>query len=144
MIRYRPATPADALVMAQMNHQLIRDEGHANRMSQAELQIRMKGWLRGEYQAILFEDERVPTGYALFRRDSDYLYLRQFFVVRQRRRAGIGRAAFQWLLENVWNGEARLRLDVLVGNASAIQFWQSLGFREYCLTMERPVTGASP
>ena len=32
---------------------------------------------------------------------------------------------------------ARIRLDVLIGNAGGIQFWRSVGFEDYCITMER-------
>jgi hypothetical protein len=45
-----------------------------------------------------------------------------------------------WLLQNVWNDAPRIRLDVLVGNSEGIKFWQSLGFADYCVTMEKPVT----
>ena len=44
-MEYRPATPADAPALAAMNAQLIRDEGHRNRMTVAELEGRMAGWL---------------------------------------------------------------------------------------------------
>jgi hypothetical protein len=65
---YRRATAADAPALAAMNWQLIRDEGHRNRMSQGELEVRMTQWLSGEYEAILFEEPEQTVGYALFRR----------------------------------------------------------------------------
>jgi ribosomal protein S18 acetylase RimI-like enzyme len=40
-MRYRNAAAADASELAQMNHQLIPDEGHRNRMSVNELEERM-------------------------------------------------------------------------------------------------------
>lgn len=106
-------------------------------MSDAELQVRMANWLAGEYQAVLFEDADGPAGYVLFRVETDHVYLRQFFVRPHRRRQGVGRAAMNWLLENVWRNVPRVRLEVLIGNASAIQFWRAVGFADYCLTMER-------
>ncbi len=136
-MRYRAATTADALTLSQWNRQLIRDQGHRNPMSEAELQVRMANWLAGEYQAVLFEDADGTAGYAVFRGEDDHVYLRQFFVRPDRRRQGVGRAAINWLLENVWRDVPRVRLEVLVGNASAIQFWRSVGFADYCLTMER-------
>jgi GNAT superfamily N-acetyltransferase len=138
-MRYRFATAADAQLLAAMNHRLIQDEGHRNSMSVAELEMRMRGWLDGEYQAVLFEDEQGSAGYALFKREADWIYLRQFFVQPERRRRGIGTAAMTWLLENVWIDTPRIRLDVLVGNSEGIEFWRSLGFAEYCVTMEKPV-----
>ena len=136
-MEYRRATLSDAMLLAAMNHRLIRDQGHRNPMTIAQLQARMENWLRGDYEAFVFEDADGPAGYALFRRDEDAIYIRQYFVRRERRRQRVGRSAFAWLVENVWKPESRLRLDVLVGNRVAIQFWRSLGFADYCLTMER-------
>jgi len=137
-MRYRIATFADVQSLAAMNHQLIRDEGHRNSMTVAELEERMRAWLAGEYQAVLIEDEVGTAGYALFKREPDWIYLRQFFVQPERRRSGIGTEAMTWLLENTWKDAPRIRLDVLVGNSGGIEFWRSLGFADYCLTMERP------
>lgn len=118
-----------------MNRQLILDEGHRNRMSLPELEQRMTRWLQGEYEAVIFERNHAALGYALFKRESEWIYVRQFFVCPEYRKQGIGRSAFSWLVENVWKGR-RIRLDVLVGNMTGIAFWRSLGFSDYCLTME--------
>jgi GNAT superfamily N-acetyltransferase len=66
------------------------------------------------------------------------VYVRQFFVRPERRRQGIGRAAWAWLRANPWREAPRICLDVLIGNGSGIQFWRSLGFEDYCITMEQP------
>ena len=62
-MQFRRATIADAAVLAEMNAGLIRDERHRNPMSPADLKARMEGWLAGEYQATLFEDDTGPVGY---------------------------------------------------------------------------------
>jgi GNAT superfamily N-acetyltransferase len=136
-MNYRFAVVSDAALLAGMNQELIRDEGHRNRMTAAELEGRMRGWMDGEYRAVIFEWNSRPVGYALYRSEPDYVYLRQFFVQPDCRRQGIGRAAIHWLLSNVWNGAARVRLEVLIGNAPGIAFWRALGFRDYALTLER-------
>jgi len=143
-MQYRFATIQDAPLLASLNHQLIRDEGHRNAMSAVELEQRMSQWLQGEYQAVLFEECDGVAGYALFKRESAWIYLRQFFVRPERRRSGIGRAALTWLLANLWNDVPRIRIDVLTGNIAAIAFWKSLGFADYCLTMEKPVLNGLP
>jgi len=123
-------------LLAELNGQLIRDEGHRNPMTLAELEARMRGWLTGEYEAVLFLQQGQAAGYALFRREPEHVYLRQFFVRPEFRRQGIGRAALGWLREHAWADASRVRLDVLIGNAAGIAFWRAVGFRDYCLTME--------
>ena len=135
-MQYRFATPEDVALLAPLNQQLIRDEGHRDSMDLAQLAERMSGWLRGEYQAVLFVESTSPVGYALFRRESDYVYLRQLFVLAEFRRQGVGRDALRWLWRNAWSGAPRLRIDVLVGNTAGREFWRSVGFHEYCVTME--------
>jgi GNAT superfamily N-acetyltransferase len=122
-----------------MNAQLIRDEGHRNTMTAQQLAERMSGWLKNEYQAFVFEAEEKVIGYALFRIEPDYVYLRQLFVQPEMRRQGVARRALEWLRQNAWGVRSPVRIDVLVGNQSGIAFWRSVGFADYCLTMERTV-----
>ena len=142
-ICFRPATLDDCQLLAELNAHLIQDEGHRNPMSVAQLAERMRSWLAGDYRAVIFEagqgpePPQQPVGYALYRDEPEYIYLRQFFVRSDSRRQGIGRAAIQHLVRNEWPAQKRIRLDVLVGNTAAIAFWRSVGFADYCLTMER-------
>jgi GNAT superfamily N-acetyltransferase len=134
-MEYRRATVADAPALAAMNWQLIRDEGHRNPMTVAELTARMAGWLGAEYEATLFEDGGQVVGYALYRRETEHTYVRQFFVQPGYRRRGVGRVALGWLWQHAWD-RGRVRVDVLVGNAGGIAFWRTVGFTDYCLTLE--------
>ena len=84
----RRAFPSDADLLGFLNHQLIRDEGHRSRMTVPELQERMRRWLAGDYIAVLFDREAELIAYALYREESDLIYLRQLFVQRHRRRQG--------------------------------------------------------
>jgi GNAT superfamily N-acetyltransferase len=136
-MEYRSATIDDAAVLAEMNQLLIRDERHRNPMTLDELTERMSGWLQGEYQAIVFQLSPEIVGYALFRIDPDWVYLRHFFVQPQFRRRGFGRDAMNWLIANAWENQRRIRVEVLRENLVGIQFWQSLEFAEYCITLER-------
>ena len=133
---FRPATLDDCPLLAQLNHQLIRDEGHRNRMTVPDLEERMRGWLAGEYRAMVFEDAGEVVAYALFREQPEEIYLRQLFIVRHRRREGLGRLAVQILRSQVWPRTKRLTVDVLVNNKSAVSFWRAVGYSDYCLTLE--------
>lgn len=133
---FRPATLDDCPLLAELNHQLIRDEGHRNRMTVPELEQRIRGWLSGEYRAVIYEDGKEVVAYGLYREQLEEIYLRQLFVVRNRRRQGIGRSAVQILRSQVWPKDKRLTVDVLVANQSGVAFWRSVGYTDYALSLE--------
>ncbi len=133
---FRRAAFDDGAQLAELNHQLIRDEGHRNHMTAPELKQRMKDWLASEYTAVIFEDEKDLVAYALYRERAEEIYLRQFFVIQSRRRRGVGRQAFEILRSQIWPATKRLTVDVLVQNTAAISFWRAVGYQDYCLTLE--------
>ena len=135
-MKFRRATLNDCGSIAELNHQLIRDEGHRNQMSVAELEQRMRDWLAAEYTAILFEDGDETVAYGLYREDAGEIYMRQLFVVRNRRRQGIGREAMETLRSKIWPKGKRLTVDVLVENTAAVAFWRAAGYKDYSLTLE--------
>jgi predicted acetyltransferase len=135
-VNFRRATLEDCTWLAELNHQLIRDEGHRNQMTVPELEQRMRGWLASEYAAVLFESDAEIVAYALYRERPEEIYLRQLFVARNRRRQGIGRAAFEILRSKIWPQDRRLTVDVLVQNTAAIAFWRAVGYQDYCLALE--------
>ena len=105
-------------------------------MTIEQLAERMNKWIEGEYTAVLFEIGEV-VAYALYRNAEDSIYLRQFFVYREHRRQGLGRRAMQLLFREIWPKGKRITVEVLTGNASAIQFWRSVGFVDYSLALEK-------
>ena len=133
---FRPATLDDCPLLAELNHQLIRDEGHRNAMTVAELEQLMRGWLASEYRAVLYEDDGEVVAYVLFREQPEEIYLRHFFVVRHRRRQGLGRRAVEILRSQFWPKTKRLTVGVLVANTSGVAFWRAVGYRDYSLTLE--------
>jgi GNAT superfamily N-acetyltransferase len=134
-LSWRYATEVDVPLLAEWNHQLIRDEGHRNPMTVSQLEERMKQWLTAEYQAVIYSSPE-PVAYALFKREEASIYLRQLFVRRDVRRGGIGRSVFAILRDEIWPPSIRLTVDVLCSNQAAIAFWRSLGYQDYCLTLE--------
>jgi GNAT superfamily N-acetyltransferase len=134
---HRQATRADCALLGELNHQLIQDEGHRNPMTVPELVKRMRGWLaHREYTAELFEEDGVVVAYVLYRELPDQIYLRHLFVVRGRRRQGIGRQVMQQLFHETWPPGKRLTVEVLCHNHRAIAFWKAMGYREYSLCLE--------
>ena len=136
-MEYRFAIDSDLDLLAEWNHQLIRDEGHRNPMTVPELRDRMKRWLLGgEYKAVIFGSKAEPVAYALYRETEGEVYLRQLFVRLDRRREGIGRETMDILRDQLWSRHKRLTVEVLTANGPAVAFWRSVGYRDYCLTLE--------
>jgi ribosomal protein S18 acetylase RimI-like enzyme len=134
---YRIATQADVPLLAELNHRLIRDEGHRNPMTVPQLAERMSKWIEAEYTAIVFEEENEVVAYTLHRNSSDGIYLRQLFVHRDSRRRGIGRRAIHLLFREIWPRDKRITVEVLTHNAVALNFWRAVGFLDYSITLEK-------
>ncbi len=138
-LTWREASEPDIPLLAAWNHQLIRDEGHRNPMTVTQLAERMRGWLHEDYRAVIFT-AASPTpsacAYVLYKQEPQLIHVRHLFVARDRRRKGIGRAAFSLLREQVWPRDLRLTVDVLCQNQGGVEFWRSVGYRDYCLTLE--------
>ena len=134
-LNIRPAGSNDLDLLANFNFQLIKDERHSNPMSVIKLKQRMSNWLAREYSAMLIEVANHIAGYVLWRQEDDHLYRRQFFIVPELRRHGIGKDVILALKNSHWKGK-KLRLEVLINNVGARKFWQPTGFNEYSLTLE--------
>lgn len=119
-----------------MNSQLIEDEKHRDPLSLPALQKRMIEWLSGEYTATLFVSDEQAVTYALYHYQDDFLYLRQFYVNRDKRRQGIDRQAVNILVDKVFPPDKRLIVTALSQNLDAIKFWRAVGFSDYCLSLE--------
>ena len=78
VMKCRKATLEDSALLASLNYQLLQDEGHRNqKMAISELEKRMRGWLSSEYTAVLFEESDETVAYALYRQQSEEIFLRQ-------------------------------------------------------------------
>ena len=147
-MRYRFATLDDVPLLCRMNRQLVSDEGHRSRaQSDAWFEARMRGFLTGDYTAVLFELEGETVAYALYVDHPDHadtIYLRQIWVDRARRREGIGREAMRLLETEIWPPEVRLTVGVLAANRAALAFHKAIGFQDYALELETPASARSP
>jgi ribosomal protein S18 acetylase RimI-like enzyme len=130
------STPADIPALAWMNKRLIEDEGHSNPMNVDELSQRMRQWLRNQYTCYIMKIDGEAVAYCLFRDDGDFYYMRHLYVERQHRRKGLGTYLLNWMYQNVWIGK-KVRLEVLVHNQGAIDFYKQYGFQVDCLWMSK-------
>ncbi len=140
MVKCRAISSSDLDVVSEWNRRLQLDEG-ASPMEHPAILDRLQRWLDADYEGLLFEVAASPVGYALFRpTDPDLkgpggIYLRQFFIVPEHRRRGIGTEAFKLFLKT-HVGHRRLVLEALASNPGGQMFWQSLGLAVYSTTLE--------
>ena len=85
---------------------------------------------------VIYEDAGEIVGYALFREQEEEIYLRQLFIVRHRRRQGLGRRAVEILRSQIWPTTKRLTVEALTTNTNALAFWRAVGYSDYSLTLE--------
>jgi GNAT superfamily N-acetyltransferase len=134
----RQPTADDLSLLGEWNAALIRDEGHDNPMTVAELTERMREWLVGEYRARIFVCDGVDAGYALYRELGEFVHLRQFYVAPERRRRGIGAAALGALREREFPAGKRVLVEAMSWNAAALAFWRACGFCDRYVGLEAP------
>ncbi len=132
-MKIEKCTIKDVKTLAFMNKCLIEDERSSNPMNLSELEVRMQGFLEGDYDAYFFMDGETIVGYALVDRTAKPLYLRQFYIDREQRRKHYGKSAFRALLEYL--GTDCIDIDVLPWNEAGVAFWKSLGFAERYVAM---------
>lgn len=143
-IETRLATLADIETLANWNKQLIEDEGSRNPMNIRQLSERMTGFLKNDWRAVILSVEGEETGYILYKEGRDdyfpdqaTVYVRQFFIRRDKRSKGLGEASFNLIAEKHFPKGSELSLEVLESNPRGHRFWEKIGFQNYCTTMKR-------
>ena len=129
----------DAELLGAMNAQLSEDEGGQPVGPLAVYVARMRDWLgTGRYRAAVARRGDEALGYVLWRDDRDYgdIFIRQYFVSREHRGAGLGQALFERAVSQFWPGRP-LRLDVYDSNPRGRAFWEKNGFATYSRLMRR-------
>ena len=135
-LTFRFANAKDVPWLAKRNQELILDEGSRNKMSIIELEQRMSNFLGNEYKSVIMSFNNNDVGYILYRQDTDHLYIRQLFIIRNMRRRYFGRKFIEWLKKNAWKDCKIISTEVLIHNRVGIDFWKAVGFKDYCITME--------
>ena len=139
-LRIDKAGSDEAALLADLNRQLDEDEPHPYPLPLPALTERMARWLdSGEYEVLLLRSGDQLIGYAVWRAEEFGTYLRHFFICRDRRRQGWGRAAMQRLCSDVFPKDRPVNIDVAVVNKQSIAFWRAVGFQDLMIGMELKV-----
>ena len=143
-LRIDKAKGDEAALLAELNRQLDEDEPHPYPLPLSALSERMARWIEsGAYDVLLFRRGERVTGYAVWRVEDRGAYLRHFFICRDQRRQGWGRAAMQLLRSDVFPRDLPVQIEAAIGNKAGIAFWHAIGFEEFGLSMELKA-GAAP
>lgn len=140
----RPAREDDIETLAELNKQLLQDEGHPAPISVPELLARHRDWLAtGEWSQDILDVEGHLVGYIVHAPNPYPLdpeiperFIRQFCIARQYRRNGLGRDAFELFMETRVAPGGRVTLDVLETNPTGQAFWEAVGCRPFFRRME--------
>jgi GNAT superfamily N-acetyltransferase len=144
LVDLRSPAADDLPLLGEWNAALIHDESHDNAMSVRELTERMQEWLAGEYCVRIFVNERADVGYVLYRDLPEFVHLRQYFVVRSRRRRGVGTAALRALREREFRRDKRILVEAMAWNAAALAFWRANGFGDRYVGLQAPLPDRIP
>ena len=128
-IETRIATLADVDTLANWNKQLIEDEGSRNPMNLQQLNDGMTGFLKSDWRAVILSVDGEEAGYILYKEgrddyfpDQPTVYVRQFFIRRDRRSKGLGEASFNIITEKHFPKGSDLSLEVLESNPRGRRF----------------------
>ena len=130
------ATESDIAQLAELNLQLMEDEQHPYMLPIEDLRARMARWIAGEYRVLLFRNGPRVCGYAVWRPEERGAYLRHFFICRDQRRQGLGRAILAKLWREHFPQDQPLQVEAAIWNTGAIAFWRAIGFKDFGLTLE--------
>lgn len=130
-ITLRPATRADARVMAVMSRELIeaglRWRYTPPRMAQLIAEA--------ETMALVACEGPRIAGYAVMHFGDDEAHLLLLCVQAALQRRGVGRRLHDWLLASARTaGMQRVRLELRADNTAAFAFYRALGFRQTGVT----------
>jgi ribosomal protein S18 acetylase RimI-like enzyme len=136
-LRIDRAQSGEAELLGQLNFQLDEDEPHPYRRPLPVLIERMRRWIdTGEYHVLLFRRGQHVAGYAVWRLEDRGVYLRHFFICRDQRGQGVGRAAMRLLCRDVFPKDHPVQLDAAIDNKAGVAFWHAIGFRDFGISME--------
>lgn len=145
-LKLKRASSIDIDILAQMNKQLIEDEGSLNPMSIFELKQRMDTWLQTDYFADLIIANQKVIGYALYSfKQNQYdknlkeVYLRQYFIGRKFRKLGLGLQGIKLFKEERFKDVNSIEIDVLESNIIGKNFWIKAGFKPMYTNMKMKI-----
>lgn len=138
-IQIRRASHNDAHQLAQWSYALAQEEGIRTTLTARQHEAQLGEWIASAQCVVhVIERGHAAVGFVIWGSHGPReVFVREFFVARDARRQGIGRAAVSLMRSNVWPREARVSLRVLIGSAAYLSFWRACGFSDFSITLEQ-------
>ncbi|MBR85242.1 MAG: hypothetical protein CMM29_00375 [Rhodospirillaceae bacterium] len=154
-IHTRPLTPNNSPItlkraskdnipfLVRMNREMDEEMGEEN-WTDDRYEARFYAWLNGSHWDVdLIERAGNVIGYTAHQRRQDHfdrsirvLFIRHFFIERDQRRIGIGRTAYETLIDQRTQN-LPVTLDILPTSPDALGFWRKLGFETYYTVLKK-------
>lgn len=141
-IQLRIATSADSEYLLEMSYQLLEDEGLEEDISMIERQAVLQEWIEDGWSILLILKDHQIAGYMIYRKQREEfpsheqtVFVREFFVRREYRRRGVGRSAFELIVNEYIPRDVTITLNVPAANHTALRFWQEKGFEVFSTTL---------
>jgi ribosomal protein S18 acetylase RimI-like enzyme len=133
LVTIQKAILDDHSQLAEMNLALIHAENYDNKLPIEKLIPRMKDFLETDYEAFWVFYKNEKCGYILINKSRDPLYIRQFYILPNYQRKGIGEKTI-YLIKNHYNTKV-FDVEVMAWNQVGINFWEKMGFKLRCYSM---------
>lgn len=135
-LSYTRAQDSDVPMLAKLNADLLQAQNVESGMTLDALEVRMREFLAAEYQAVLFVYHEKVVGYALFKLEPKFAFIRHIYVDTSAGKKVRVDTAFQSLRKGELQAYASIRLDVPEGNKESLQLWESMGFQPRSVRLE--------
>jgi 8-oxo-dGTP pyrophosphatase MutT (NUDIX family) len=135
-LSYTHAQDEDVPMLEKLNADLLQAQNVESGMTLDALEVRMREFLAAEYQAVLFVFREKVVGYALFKLEPKFAFVRHIYVDTSVAKKVRVDTAFQLLRKGEFEDYASVRLDVPEGNKESLKIWESIGFRPRSVRLE--------
>lgn len=119
--------------LAKLNYDLMVAEKYDNILPIENLIKRMKTFLRTEYDAFWVVYNNSKVGYILIKRTSNPIYIRQFYIIPEFQRKGLGSETIRQIKKQY--NVSILDVEVMIWNEVGFNFWKKIGFKPRCYSM---------
>ncbi len=135
-LTYRKADEASLSTLVGFFAELVHARDGAVARGEQALTARMRGFLQGGYEAVVFAWAEKPVGYALYSVNPRYAHIRQIYVDGSVSKRVTLERAFTLLRQGELHNYASIRLDVPEANKEWLKRWEAIGFQPRSVRLE--------